>query len=208
MIKPSSYSLKLTSHIKENMEGRTFHQHHHILWDIRNQIDKDEVNYLEIGTFYGASAALMSTTPKKTNIIGLDIGGDKYDEIISNVNKFGLEHNTFQFVVGDSKLKETIDSVKSLVNEVDILYIDGDHSYYGVIEDFLNYKDIVVPGGYIVFDDYNDWKYCPTVKHGVDYIVNNYLFDEFEVFGCARNNLKAPPKSMEYSNEFIIRKKD
>ena len=190
------------------MEGKTFHHHFHILWDIRNQMDLPVATYLEIGTYFGASASLMSMSPKKTNIVAVDVGDDKRETILSNIKKFGLEQNNFDFIAGDSKSKKTIDSVKSLVNGVDILYIDGDHSYYGVIEDFLNYKDIINPGGYIVFDDYNDWKYCPVVKHGVDYIVDNLLFDEFEVMGCAINLLKAPPKSMEYSNEFIIRKKD
>lgn len=207
MIKPSLYSIKLTDHIKENMEGNTFHQHFHILWDIRNQMDLKEATYLEIGAFCGASTALMSMSPKKTNIISLDVDDSKEEIISSNIQKFGLEHNTFQFIAGDSKSKQTIDVVKSLVNGVDILYIDGDHSYNAVIEDFLNYKEFVNKGGYIIFDDYNDWEYCPMVKHSVDYIVNNLLFDEFEVIGSAKNYLKAPPKSMEYSNEFIIRKK-
>jgi cephalosporin hydroxylase len=199
--------LTLVDNIHADMEGRSFHQHYHILWDIRNQIDKEEVNYLEIGTFFGASAALMSASPKKTNIYAVDLDIEKLDIISSNINKFGLEHNTFKYIVGDSQTKATVDFVKSIVSEVDILYIDGDHTYYGVINDFLNYKDLVLPGGYIVFDDYNDWKYCPVVKHGVDYLVNNYLHDEFEVIGAQRNIMKALPKSMEFSNEFIIRRK-
>lgn len=207
MIKSSKYSLHLAKHIADNMEGHTFHHHFHILWDIRNQMDKEVVNYLEIGTFFGASLSLMMMSDKKTNIVGVDIGDDKIETIEHNATKFGYDHNNFKYIVGDSKKLETIQVVKGVMDNVDILYIDGDHSYYGVIEDFLNYKDLVNPGGYIVFDDYNDWKYCPTVKHGVDYLVKNMLLDEFEIIGCVKNHVNATPKSMVDSNEFIIRKK-
>lgn len=52
----------------------------------------------------------------------------------------------------------------------DLLIIDGDHSYDGVAYDFEHYVDLVKPGGYIIFDDYNstDW---PEVRTYVDDVV-------------------------------------
>jgi hypothetical protein len=35
------------------------------------------------------------------------------------------------------------------------LIIDGDHSYDGVKNDWINYSPLVVPGGYVLLDDYN-----------------------------------------------------
>ena len=37
-----------------------------------------------------------------------------------------------------------------------LLFIDGDHSYKGVMDDFKNYFEFVNEGGIIVFDNYND----------------------------------------------------
>ena len=70
----------------------------------------------------------------------------------------------------------------------------------------VEYKDLVNDGGYIIFDDYNDFGWNPVVKHGVDMIVNEYLFDEYEVLGFVYNKLKAAPDNMIYNNEFVLRK--
>ncbi len=48
-----------------------------------------------------------------------------------------------------------------------LLVIDGDHSYEGVKNDFQRYRDLVVPGGYVVFDDYGNDNW-PDVKRYVD----------------------------------------
>ena len=36
---------------------------------------------------------------------------------------------------------------------IDLLFIDGDHTYGGVKQDFVNYSGLVNPGGLIVFHD-------------------------------------------------------
>jgi len=99
------------------------------------------------------------------------------------------------------------EKVKNIVNNVDLLYIDGDHSFEGCMNDFLNYSDIVQSGGYVVFDNYHDVHHSPQVKHAVDYIVSDLLFDQYEVIGSFRNSLKRYPSEMIYNNEFILRKK-
>jgi predicted O-methyltransferase YrrM len=45
--------------------------------------------------------------------------------------------------------------VRSLLNghPLDLLFIDGDHSYEGVKADFANYSSLVRPGGLIVLHD-------------------------------------------------------
>lgn len=39
-------------------------------------------------------------------------------------------------------------------NSLDFIFIDGDHSYLGVLKDCINYYDKVRPGGIIAGDDY------------------------------------------------------
>ena len=212
-ITPTKHSLGLVEYISENMEGGTFHHHFHILYDIRNSIEKDEVNFLEIGTHYGASSCLMLSNPKKTNVCSIDLPyfpcGDADSApnyIQNNVIKFGLPQNNFNLILGNSRDKTTINEVKEKLSSVDILFIDGDHSYDAIIDDFLNYKDLLNNGGYIIFDDYHDHS-NPIVKHAVDYIVDELLFDDYEVIGFFRNKLNAKPNGMIYNNEFILRKK-
>lgn len=44
-------------------------------------------------------------------------------------------------------------------NELSLLYIDGDHSYDGVISDLNNYYEKVIPGGIISGHDYLNLSY-------------------------------------------------
>jgi hypothetical protein len=47
-------------------------------------------------------------------------------------------------------------------NLLDLLFIDGDHEYEGVRSDFVQYRDLVAPGGLIVFHDI-------VQDHGLDF---------------------------------------
>ena len=44
----------------------------------------------------------------------------------------------------------------------DLCFIDGDHSFDGVMKDFMNFEPFVRPGGLIVLDDYN-YHYWPEI---------------------------------------------
>jgi predicted O-methyltransferase YrrM len=201
-------SLDITQHISDNMFGNTFHHHFHFLYDLRSNIDKKIVTYVEIGAFCGASSCLMLNHPKQVNVIAIDIGlytPGGINTIHQNIEKFKLDHNKFKLIVGDSHSFETLNNLKSKVSEIDILFIDGDHSYHSVIQDFNNYKDLVISGGYIVFDDYNDSQYSPEVKPAVNDIINS-LNGEFEIIGCIENTFNAHPYDWTYNNNFILRK--
>jgi predicted O-methyltransferase YrrM len=54
-----------------------------------------------------------------------------------------------------SHVQKTVGCVKELLreNELDLLFIDGDHSYEGVKQDFLSYSPLVRKGGWIAFHD-------------------------------------------------------
>lgn len=208
MITPTRESLRIVRDIAENMEGNTFHHHFHILYDLRNQIEKDHVKYLEIGTHSGASACLMLLHPKKTDVFAVDLlESPMHYAVLINTARFKMPENSFEYFTGNSRESKFVDKITKEVGNIDILFIDGDHRREAVIDDFLNYKDLLNPGGFIIFDDYNDYEYNPIVKHGVDYIVNELLFDEYEVWGFCYNKVGAHPVEMIYNNEFVIRKK-
>jgi predicted O-methyltransferase YrrM len=64
------------------------------------------------------------------------------------------------------------DVVDKIPDEIDFLFIDGDHTYKGVTDDYNNYGKKVREGGYIVFDNYDDPSWY-QVKQAVD-----ELYDE------------------------------
>jgi len=202
-------SLNIVNEIIKNMERHTFHNHFHILYDLCENIDKDNITYMEIGTFAGGSASLMSKNQKVKKIISVDIGYPIKKEIpIKNVNNFKHDNCEYDYIEGDSKSEETIKKVYDLIKNVDILFIDGDHKYNAVIKDFENYKDLVLPGGFIVFYDYLDDVHSPGVYPAVNDIVNNLDKNEYEIIGSLNYDLikKTNNPDLKSSNEFIIRK--
>lgn len=205
MFKITKESLEILRVISDKINNQTFHHHYHILYDIANSYNTSyELNYLEIGCYAGGSACLMLQRPK-TNVISIDIGYPIDKEIvIENVQKLNIHNNRYTYIKGDSKNNEIISDLKNKLgdNLIDILFIDGDHSYDGVINDFNNYERFVRPGGYIVFDDYNDSKSSPEVKIAVDNL-NFYNYESLGVFG---NEFGARPVELK-SNEFVIKKK-
>jgi hypothetical protein len=60
-----------------------------------------------------------------------------------------------KFIVADSNQPEVIEKVKSVIGEskVDLLFIDGGHSYENVSLDYKYFKNFVKPNGIIAFHD-------------------------------------------------------
>lgn len=207
MIKITKESLSLTRIISDEISNQTFHHQYHILYDISNFYPQDKpIIYVEIGCYAGGSACLMIQR-KNITVISIDIGFPISKEVvINNVNNLNSLNNNFKYILGDSHKIETLHKLESELygNGIDILFIDGDHYYDGVLCDFEMYSGLVNLGGFIVFDDYNDSQYSPQVKGAVDHIVNNLSSDYF-VIGILPNEFGARPESID-GNCFIIRK--
>lgn len=202
-------SIDILDHISKKMTGSTFHHHYHINYDIRSNFEKP-ATYVEIGAYSGASACLMLSHEMETNVISIDIGTPIPKEIVfENVSRFRKESNSFKYIEGDSTKEETVSKLLQELGDtqIDILFIDGDHSYNGVIRDFELYSKYVSNGGYIIFDDYLDKEYSPDVKLAVDDIVRTRLNDNFYIVGCIENIFRAKPIELSNSNCFIIQKK-
>ena len=137
MFKTSKESLEIVQHISDTMEGNTFHHHYHILLDIANSYPKDyKLTYLEIGAYAGGSACLMMYRPN-TDIFSIDLGKPIHPQIVyNNVLKHNQYGNNYNYIEGNSNDHDIINRIQHL--QVDILFIDGDHSYLGVWKDYLN----------------------------------------------------------------------
>lgn len=188
---------------------QTFHHHYHILYDIADSINKKEINYVEIGCYAGGSACLMLQR-KETNVISIDLGEPISEEVVlNNVKNHNIHKNKFSYIKGNSQVFETKEKLKSIMNEyksqeIDILFIDGDHSFNSIHNDFNLYEDLVSIDGYIIFDDYNDSQYSPDVNGAVNNIVSN--LKNYEVIGTIENSLGAYPSSLIEGNCFVIKK--
>ncbi len=73
----------------------------------------------------------------------------------SALESFALPRQKLFCLREDSHRLETALSVKDLLADrsLDVLYLDGDHSYEGIKADFELYSPLVGPGGVIVFHD-------------------------------------------------------
>jgi predicted O-methyltransferase YrrM len=210
-----SNSDEIVKTISQTMYGNTFHHHYHIIYDLRTLLGNEKKVYTEIGTFYGGSTCLMLQHPYETQIICIDplhVRSDLRDNLTKNIDKFNIHKR--QVIVYDkfSTDNNLFNSLNQNNFRTDILFIDGDHSFQGVLNDFFKYHLFVNPDGYIIFDDYLDAVYSPDVRKAVDYIcdfIKKYNLN-YEIIGCINNFKDAfsngPKQTM--SNDFIIKKVD
>lgn len=199
---PSKESLELLQNISEQISDMTFHHHYHVLYDV--PLPNNPI-YLEIGCYAGGSACLMLQKENIT-VISVDLGYPIDESVVrKNVSKLNHKNNKFYYVKNNSQLESTVELVKQISPEIDLLFIDGDHTFDGVIKDFHLWSPLVKSGGYIIFDDYNDKKYSPEVKIAVDEIIKN--MQRYDVIGTFANTLGARPiNDIPEGNCFVVRK--
>ena len=136
-------------------------------------------NILEIGTLYGGNFYLLC---KLSNIKGKKITIDY--PFYPEQDKTMIERNTSNeidkfadnvyILKNDSHNSETIEKVKEILNgeELDFIFIDGDHTYEGVKQDYEQYKPFLKDGGYIAFHDITDTDINRTLGNQVNKLWN------------------------------------
>ena len=210
-LKTTQLSLDMVRQIANDVP--TFHHHYHILFDIANTFGDNKINYVEIGAYAGGSSCLMLQR-LNTTIISIDLGEPMPKAVVfENIIEYKNNNNYYKYIQGNSQIIETKNQVIETLsnsrvlgytNKIDILFIDGDHSFNGVLADFNMYCDLVAVGGFIVFDDYNDIVYSPEVKKAVDSILPSLV--DYEVIGTLDNTLEAYPSELKEGNCFVIKK--
>jgi len=201
----------LVKRISETMKGNTFHHHYHILYSLRDLIHKEQVTYCEIGTFNGGSLCLMLQHPKDIKVVSIDpfhLARTNKKIVDENIKTFNIYNRSVELTEQFSNNPTFLKELQDKEFKTDILFIDGDHSYKAVIEDFNNFKDFVNPGGFIIFDDYNDKQYSPEVFPAVNDILKNIREKNlpFRIVGNPFNYHNVYPSDMKFLNEFIIQR--
>ena len=111
--------------------------------------DKNIKTIIEIGTHRGGTAELWAELVKPDGMVYcIDFFKDDPDYRRSDLINYIVE------IKGNSRDIDTINKLNNFLNDkVDMLFIDGDHSYDGVKTDYFNYKGFVRDKGFIVFHD-------------------------------------------------------
>jgi predicted O-methyltransferase YrrM len=151
--------------------------------DINNFKDK-QINYLEIGTFYGANLLSVGNTygmHKDSKLYCIDPWED-YDDYPEYKNQQASIYDSFIANVENSGIKDKIVINRGYSNlEIpkfqdeffDIIYIDGNHEPQYVLEDaVLSFRKLKV-GGIMIFDDYG-WCGPDLTQRGIDAFLSGY----------------------------------
>ncbi len=113
---------------------------------------------LEIGTACGGTFFLFSrVAAPDAFLVSVDVPREDlkpWRSVCANLGKKG--QNVF-VIDGDSHAASTVEMVHRVLGgrKVDFLFIDGDHSYEGVKQDFENYIGFLNDAGIIAFHDIN-----------------------------------------------------
>jgi predicted O-methyltransferase YrrM len=147
---------------------------------------------LEIGTAQGGVFWLLCRLAQaNATLISLDLppnerysGGRKVEINLESMKSHG---QTVHIIHGNSHAPETPGQVQKILGGqmLDLLFIDGDHTYDGVRQDYMMYSQLVRPGGMIVFHDIvkTPWPGCQVDRFWGE-LVQNPLLDPKAIVGC------------------------
>jgi cephalosporin hydroxylase len=116
---------------------------------------------LEIGTAQGGTLFLLTrVAAPDALLVSVDLrrgqfGGGYPRWRVPLYRSFAREAQRVELVLGDSHEPHTRDRIHSLLDgrDLDLLFVDGDHTYEGVRQDFNDYSPLVRPGGLVAFHD-------------------------------------------------------
>ncbi|HZT15384.1 MAG TPA: class I SAM-dependent methyltransferase [Gaiellaceae bacterium] len=124
----------------------------------------------EIGRFKGGSTVVFAAAlPEGVELWSYDLHvalrpdmtGEQLDaELEDALKRLGVGHKV-HLLVGDSR------TVEPPPGPLELLFVDGDHSYEGARADFARWGDFVAPGGHLLFHDAVDTGGYGNVYPGV-----------------------------------------
>lgn len=139
---------------------------------------QDGMSFAEVGVWRGKSLIYMAQkikeSGKKVKIYSVDhwISSDQwlkanepdgeavYQEYLQN-----LADNNVDDIVTTVRM-DSVDGIKSIKGKLDAIFIDGDHSYEGVVRDVAACYSKLKKGGFFAGHDYNNLDFA--VKRAVD----------------------------------------
>lgn len=162
---------------------------------------------LEIGTATAGTLFMFSyIATNDAEIISIDLPFGRYGAgylkyRIPLLYSFASDKQKIHLLRCDSHKKETIENLKKLLNgrKIDFLFIDGDHTYEGVKNDFENYYSLINSGGIIAFHDivnnihdtsFGTHKFWEEIKNKYEY--KEFIRPDANNDGCGIGLIKIP----------------
>lgn len=155
------------------------------LFDLATKV-KDGGYALEIGSYLGASACFIAAGLRDnySKLLCIDTWeNDAMSEGRRNTeNEF--DENTKQFQKKIVKIKgysyHVVNKVKNITTSIDLLFIDGDHSFKGCKADWVLYSPFLKQGSIVVFHDYG-W------AEGVKKVIEEHVKPKLSYFDSLPN---------------------
>jgi cephalosporin hydroxylase len=114
--------------------------------------ERRPVTVCEIGTLMGGTSLFLAgIAPTIRLFVGIDIEIHNERLVSSLTPRRVIVHHIEGSSHDVNVLRRTAEVLDG--RSLDILFIDGDHSYQGVRDDYLLYRDLVSTGGLIAFHD-------------------------------------------------------
>lgn len=113
-------------------------------------MDLDPRVVVEIGSASGGTLYAWQQLPTVRRVVAIDMPGGPYGDGDYQMNDHGCE-----VIYGDSHDPATLHHLEDVLgtDPLDVLFIDGDHSYDGVKADWEMYSPLVRSGGVVGFHD-------------------------------------------------------
>jgi autotransporter strand-loop-strand O-heptosyltransferase len=151
-------------------------------------------NFMEIGTDQGGTFAIWSKVSTGEGIrISLDMPHGRFGRSDYNVNQrdqylksLGTNVTMIHGSSHDEEMKVTVNKILGDA-QLDFLFIDGDHTYEGVKQDYEMYKEFVKPGGWIGFHDIQDTEFHRNANCRVDQLWSELEGTKVEFIDAASN---------------------
>jgi predicted O-methyltransferase YrrM len=110
---------------------------------------ENPTNIMEIGCYDGGTTWGLANLCK--NMVTIDAHNpSRFD--VEDMKKFC----NYTYIGSNSHEISLVEKVKNILGEIDVLFIDGDHTYEGAFQDYLMYSPLVKIGGLVAFHDVVD----------------------------------------------------
>lgn len=158
-----------------------------------------DCHIVEIGAFLGKSTAYIAAglRGKPASFITVDTFDSR-----AMSKDFGDTRALFEKTVAEFRERIEVwemtseaasqDYAEKGLGPIDLLWVDGDHSEQGVLNDCSNWLPMLAADGLVVFDDYYDLGPNKRVKTAVDRLCSDGLI---QVCGTVANSVVCRPKA-------------
>jgi predicted O-methyltransferase YrrM len=107
---------------------------------------------VEIGTEAGGTTLTLARALPSVELV---IGVDLFVQHAGRIRRLVRTDGVYEAVYGNSVAPRTVETVRSILagRSIDVLFIDGDHTFAGALADFRTYSPFVRRDGVIAFHD-------------------------------------------------------